>query len=169
MFRGPPHFLVTFLTTRETPPRCQRAFTLPCACHPGFIYTRGHGSDRPDATLSSKRSPCQSNGLEASLDAAKGSWEHVVCLGDVVGYGPDPNEVTTRIRELGAATIRGNHDKAVADLMSNGGLQSGSQNGRQLDARATLQRKHGLARRVAHKARWKSKECVGTRRVPGRR
>jgi len=56
--------------------------------------------------------------LEASLDAARGSWERVVCLGDVVGYGPDPNEVTTRIRELGAATIRGNHDKAVADLMS---------------------------------------------------
>jgi predicted phosphodiesterase len=56
--------------------------------------------------------------LDASLEAAKGSWERAVCLGDVVGYGPDPNEVTARIRELGAATIRGNHDKAVADLIS---------------------------------------------------
>jgi len=55
--------------------------------------------------------------LEASLSAAEGSWDHVVCLGDVVGYGPDPNEVTSRIRELGAATIRGNHDKAATDLM----------------------------------------------------
>jgi predicted phosphodiesterase len=55
--------------------------------------------------------------LEASLTAAEGSWERLVCLGDVVGYGPDPNEVTTRIRELGAVTIRGNHDKAVAELM----------------------------------------------------
>src|SRR5215475_381694 len=55
--------------------------------------------------------------LEASLSAAEGHWERLVCLGDVVGYGPDPNEVTTRIRELGAVTIRGNHDKAVAELM----------------------------------------------------
>jgi predicted phosphodiesterase len=55
--------------------------------------------------------------LEASLTAAEGSWQRLVCLGDVVGYGPDPNEVTTRIRELGAVTIRGNHDKAVAELM----------------------------------------------------
>lgn len=56
--------------------------------------------------------------LEASLRAANGSWDHAVCLGDVVGYGPDPNEVTTRIREISAATIRGNHDKAVAELMA---------------------------------------------------
>ena len=55
--------------------------------------------------------------LEASLAAAEGGWERVVCLGDVVGYGPDPNEVTSRIRELGAVTIRGNHDKAAAELM----------------------------------------------------
>jgi predicted phosphodiesterase len=56
--------------------------------------------------------------LEAAFTAAEGSWERAVCLGDVVGYGPDPNEVTTRIRELGANTIRGNHDKAVTDLMA---------------------------------------------------
>ena len=55
--------------------------------------------------------------LDAALNAAKGRWERVVCLGDVVGYGPDPNGVTTKIRELGATTIRGNHDKAVTDLM----------------------------------------------------
>jgi predicted phosphodiesterase len=55
--------------------------------------------------------------LEAALAAADGSWDRAVCLGDVVGYGPDPNEVTSRIRELGATTIRGNHDKAVTDLM----------------------------------------------------
>jgi predicted phosphodiesterase len=56
--------------------------------------------------------------LEASLKAAEGKWDRVVCLGDVVGYGPDPNEVTSGIREMGAVTIRGNHDKAVAELMS---------------------------------------------------
>jgi predicted phosphodiesterase len=56
--------------------------------------------------------------LDAALEAAEGRWDHVVCLGDVVGYGPDPNEVTSKIRELGAATIRGNHDKAVTELMT---------------------------------------------------
>ena len=55
--------------------------------------------------------------LDAALDAAKGRWDRVVCLGDVVGYGPDPNEVTTKIREFGGRTIRGNHDKAIAGLM----------------------------------------------------
>jgi diadenosine tetraphosphatase ApaH/serine/threonine PP2A family protein phosphatase len=56
--------------------------------------------------------------LEASLSAANGKWDRMVCLGDVVGYGPDPNEVSTRIRELGGVTIRGNHDKAAAELMA---------------------------------------------------
>ncbi len=56
--------------------------------------------------------------LDAVLDAAKDRWDLSVCLGDVVGYGPDPNEVTARLRELGTQTIRGNHDKAVTGLMA---------------------------------------------------
>jgi predicted phosphodiesterase len=55
--------------------------------------------------------------LETALAAVRERWERVVCLGDVVGYGPDPNEVSSKIRELGAQTIRGNHDKAAAGLM----------------------------------------------------
>src|SRR5574337_1141146 len=54
--------------------------------------------------------------LEAALAAAEGRWDRVVCLGDLVGYGPDPNEVTERIRALGAKTIRGNHDKASCGI-----------------------------------------------------
>lgn len=54
--------------------------------------------------------------LESSLAAAAGHWESAVCLGDVVGYGPDPNEVIDRVRELGALTIRGNHDKVSCGL-----------------------------------------------------
>jgi predicted phosphodiesterase len=56
--------------------------------------------------------------LEAALAAAATRWDRVVCLGDVVGYGPDPNEVASRIRGLGGMVIRGNHDKAVAQLMN---------------------------------------------------
>jgi predicted phosphodiesterase len=52
--------------------------------------------------------------LDTALEAAKGQWDKTVCLGDLVGYGPDPNEVIDRVRALGALTIRGNHDKAVS-------------------------------------------------------
>src|SRR5262249_1765030 len=55
--------------------------------------------------------------FEAVLRAVSGRWDSSVCLGDVVGYGPDPEEVTSRLRALGATTIRGNHDKAAAHLM----------------------------------------------------
>jgi predicted phosphodiesterase len=54
--------------------------------------------------------------LDAALEAAKGRWDQAACLGDLVGYGPQPNEVIERIRSLGAVTIRGNHDKAVGGL-----------------------------------------------------
>jgi predicted phosphodiesterase len=56
--------------------------------------------------------------LAAALDAVRDRWDRAVCLGDVVGYGPDPNEVSSRIRDLRAKTIRGNHDKAATDLMA---------------------------------------------------
>lgn len=64
-------------------------------------------------------SDLHSNGtaLDAVLAAAKDRWDICVCLGDVVGYGPDPNYVTERLRNLQAQTIRGNHDKAVTGLM----------------------------------------------------
>lgn len=50
--------------------------------------------------------------LEAALQAVRGQWDSGVCLGDVVGYGPDPNQVIERVIALGLKTIRGNHDKA---------------------------------------------------------
>jgi len=56
--------------------------------------------------------------LEAALAKAAGRWDVAVCLGDIVGYGPDPAEVSERIRGLTQACIRGNHDKAVAGIMS---------------------------------------------------
>jgi len=56
--------------------------------------------------------------LDAVLETAKDRWDKSVCLGDVVGYGPDPNYVSERLRQLGTKTIRGNHDKAVTGLMA---------------------------------------------------
>jgi len=56
--------------------------------------------------------------LEAALAAVSGRWDGTVCLGDVVGYGPDPVEVSQKLQELTKEVIRGNHDKAVAGIMS---------------------------------------------------
>lgn len=40
--------------------------------------------------------------------------EHVVCLGDVVGYGPSPAEVLDLVRARADLVVLGNHDAAVA-------------------------------------------------------
>ena len=39
------------------------------------------------------------------------------CLGDVVGYGADPNECASIVRDTVETTILGNHDAAVAGRM----------------------------------------------------
>lgn len=50
--------------------------------------------------------------LDAVL-AAAGPVDAVWHLGDVVGYGPDPNGVVRRLRDIGAIGVRGNHDAAA--------------------------------------------------------
>lgn len=84
----------------------------------GFIYTLERDFGRRMKTLVLSDLHGNLTALEAALAAAKGGWDRVVCLGDVVGYGPDPDEVTSLLRNLGAVTIRGNHDKAVTELMA---------------------------------------------------
>jgi predicted phosphodiesterase len=54
--------------------------------------------------------------LDACMAAAP-SFDLVVNLGDIVGYGASPNEVTDRARELGKIFVRGNHDKAATGLI----------------------------------------------------
>lgn len=55
--------------------------------------------------------------LEAVL-ADAGEVDATWCLGDVVGYGPDPNEVVERLRDIpNLSCILGNHDVAVLGQM----------------------------------------------------
>lgn len=42
----------------------------------------------------------------------------ILCLGDLVGYGPDPGPCVRLIRERDAAVVAGNHDYAVVGLTS---------------------------------------------------
>ena len=50
--------------------------------------------------------------FEAVL-ADAGSFDKVWCLGDMVGYGPDPNECVERLRDLPHICVVGNHDWAT--------------------------------------------------------
>jgi diadenosine tetraphosphatase ApaH/serine/threonine PP2A family protein phosphatase len=67
--------------------------------------------------------------IHANIDAfdsvlahAAGSWDRALVLGDLVGYGAEPNAVVDRVKSLAPdVVIRGNHDKAAT------GIDDGSQ------------------------------------------
>ena len=60
--------------------------------------------------------------FETVLEHAAGRWDRVLVLGDLVGYGAEPNAVVDRVIGLGPdMVIRGNHDKAAC------GIDDGSQ------------------------------------------
>ncbi len=56
--------------------------------------------------------------LDAVLAAAPtDTWDRVLVLGDLVGYGAEPSAAIERVRSLNPlATIRGNHDKAACGI-----------------------------------------------------
>jgi predicted phosphodiesterase len=54
--------------------------------------------------------------LQAVLDSAAGDYDRIICLGDLVGYGADPNAVAQWVRTNVAIIVRGNHDRASAGL-----------------------------------------------------
>lgn len=56
-------------------------------------------------------------GLEAVLQSA-GSFDALLCLGDVVGYGAHPNECCEILLQHEAICLSGNHDAAALGLIS---------------------------------------------------
>ena len=42
--------------------------------------------------------------------------DRIVCLGDVVGYGADPNACIAQVCDVAAAVLAGNHDRAAVGL-----------------------------------------------------
>ena len=41
--------------------------------------------------------------------------DFIICLGDLVGYGPHPNEVVSFIKRKNILCIKGNYDASVVD------------------------------------------------------
>lgn len=54
--------------------------------------------------------------LQAVLAHAQQTYDAILCCGDIVGYGADPDLVAQWMRENIAHIVRGNHDKACAGL-----------------------------------------------------
>jgi predicted phosphodiesterase len=54
--------------------------------------------------------------LQAVLQDSKGHYDQILCCGDLVGYGADPDMILEWARSLGLIAVRGNHDKACAGL-----------------------------------------------------
>lgn len=57
--------------------------------------------------------------LQAVLDDVlrAGGCDGVLCLGDVVGYGPDPHECVNLLRKENHFCVAGNHDHAAIGLL----------------------------------------------------
>jgi predicted phosphodiesterase len=55
--------------------------------------------------------------LNAVLEDAADQYDVVWCLGDMVGYGPEPDECVARIRGLEPTAVVGNHDWAALGRM----------------------------------------------------
>ena len=55
--------------------------------------------------------------LQQALSVVNGlGVDQILCLGDIVGYGANPNECVDLIRKHCATVVRGNHDLATVDL-----------------------------------------------------
>ncbi len=73
--------------------------------------------------------------LEAVLaDATRRGITRFYCLGDLVGYGPDPNGVIDLIRDRGIPTILGNYDDGVGRQTGDCGCYYSTQQAAKLGA-----------------------------------
>ena len=54
--------------------------------------------------------------LEAVIQHARGKYDGILCCGDIVGYGADPDAATEWVRQNVPTVVRGNHDKACSGL-----------------------------------------------------
>lgn len=52
---------------------------------------------------------------EVLNDIKKEEIKSIICLGDIVGYGPNPHEAIEIVKESAEYIIRGNHDEGLVD------------------------------------------------------
>ena len=118
-----------------------------------------------------------------------GEVDEVWCIGDVVGYGPDPNECVRRLRGFPHICVAGNHDwasvgKVSADVFNSDARAAATWTGEQLTA-ASRDYLRGLPPRVEREGwtivhgsprdpiweyvlrTWQASACFGMFTTPG--
>lgn len=60
--------------------------------------------------------------FEAVLADSAGKWDKIWFLGDLVGYGPNPNECVELLRQYEHTALSGNHDWAALDKLDISGF-----------------------------------------------
>jgi len=89
--------------------------------------------------------------LEASLrEIERLGVDAVYCGGDLVGYGPHPNEVCALIEERGIPTIYGNYDYAIARDLEDCGCAYVTPEDRALGQRSVAWTLEHTSRRAKH-------------------
>ena len=56
--------------------------------------------------------------LQAVRAATEGDYSEIICCGDLVGYGPDPDPVVDWVRANVKTVVRGNHDRVCSGVES---------------------------------------------------
>lgn len=75
--------------------------------------------------------------LDAVLDdIERCGVEARYCLGDLIGYGPDPSGVIARLRDSGIPTVIGNYDQGVASRTGSCGCHYATDEARELGERS---------------------------------
>ena len=96
----------------------------------------------------------------ARLDREK--IERIVCLGDVVGYGPDPEHCIDTVMERCQLTLQGNHDEALIH-----GAHDFNPVARQVIEYNRRSLRPSLLAGAARRSRWKFLEGLPARHVEG--
>ncbi|MBA2660966.1 MAG: metallophosphoesterase family protein [Bradymonadaceae bacterium] len=87
------------------------------------------------------------NKLEPAIDM-------FVCLGDVVGYGADPNACCDIVREVAHTTILGNHDAAVCGRMNYAFYYDAARNALDWHAGQLREEHHDWLRTLPYRHDW---------------
>lgn len=114
--------------------------------------------------------------LHANLEATqtvfaeidRRSPDRIVCLGDLVGYNANPNEVMDIVRERNIETIMGNHDAAVCGLEDPWFFRSAAKKAIQWQLEVIRDEHKAYLKTLPEKMRF-FEGCLGVHGSPGHR
>ena len=81
----------------------------------------------------------------AAIDSASPGVDRIISTGDIVGRGPNPNEVIDLFRERAIEPVLGNYDDAIANNRLSSGTDFADRAGEEVDAAALKWTRHTLS------------------------